>query len=653
MDGRSRVVSKDLMDTVEWAMPGLMEALVGDDVVSFQPDDEGEEQGAEDATRYVTHYVFEKNDGFTVLYEAIKSCLIQRMGVVKVYYEVETEERQERYVGVSQAEIEALQADNGVEIVEQTEMEPAIGPDGQPVPAFEVIVRRSHDKPRFCVDGVPQEEIRIAKDTRRLARCRFIAHEVKRSYGDLLAEGWPKAELDRMAADDSNDGEMAARHAYDNSDPGNPVDESQREITVTEAYGLFDLEGEGKLEYRRILKGGTYIHENEVVDDHPFAVFSPILMPYKLLGIGFFDLVEDLQRIKTALTRQVLDSAYLSNNPMKEVVTGQVDLDDLMNPRAGGIIRVKAPGMVNPHVTPFLGEAGMAVIGHVDQVRDQRTGVTETNSALNAESLARGQVGSEGVQSLMQAGAQRQKLIARVLAETGLKRIYQLMLKLVTQYQDRPEQMKVNGRWLSIDPREWRNGYRTTVKVGLGTADKARELANLQLIGEAQEKLLAVGLVQPQNLYHTATMLARAMGYRNPDDFFSPPNPNPPPQPPPIELQIEQMRQQGQQALAQLKGQVDVQVAQMTQAAQDTQAQRETELEAARDAQKMQHEKELEAFKAQLAADLEREKAMIQQQTAIATARINAEAKIASAETMGAKDASNAREDVAYQEARE
>lgn len=575
------------------------------------------------------------------------------MGVVKVYYEVETDERQERYVGVSQAEIEALQADNGVEIVEQTEMEPAIGPEGQPVPAFEVIVRRSHDKPRFCVDGVPQEEIRIAKDTRRLARCRFIAHEVKRSYGDLLAEGWPKAELDRMAADDSNDGEMAARHAYDNSDPGNPVDESQREITVTEAYGLFDLEGEGKLKYRRILKGGTYIHENEVVDDHPFAVFSPILMPYKLLGIGFFDLVEDLQRIKTALTRQVLDSAYLSNNPMKEVVTGQVDLDDLMNPRAGGIIRVKAPGMVNPHVTPFLGEAGMAVIGHVDQVRDQRTGVTETNSALNAESLARGQVGSEGVQSLMQAGAQRQKLIARVLAETGLKRIYQLMLKLVTQYQDRPEQMKVNGRWLAIDPREWKNGYRTTVKVGLGTADKARELANLQLIGAAQEKLLAVGLVQPQNLYHTATMLARAMGYRNPDDFFSPPNPNPPPQPPPIELQIEQMRQQGAQQLAQLKGQVDVQVAQMTQAAQDTQAQRETELEAARDAQKMQHEKELEAFKAQLAADLEREKAMIQQQTAIATARINAEAKIASAETMGAKDASNAREDVAYQEARE
>ena len=76
MDGRSRVVSKDLMDTVEWAMPGLMEALVGDDVVSFQPDDEAREQGAEDATRYVTHWVLRRTRASTVLYGGDPSCLI-------------------------------------------------------------------------------------------------------------------------------------------------------------------------------------------------------------------------------------------------------------------------------------------------------------------------------------------------------------------------------------------------------------------------------------------------------------------------------------------------------------------------------------------------------------------------------------------------
>src|SRR3712207_7219295 len=54
--------------------------------------------------------------------------------------------------------------------------------------------------------------------------------------------------------------------------------------------------------------------------------------------------------------------------------------------------------------------------------------------------LFRSNMGSEGVQALMQAGAQRIRLIARVLAETGIKRLYKLVLKNVTQYQDRSEE---------------------------------------------------------------------------------------------------------------------------------------------------------------------------------------------------------------------
>lgn len=93
---------------------------------------------------------------------------------------------------------------------------------------------------------------------------------------------------------------------------------------------------------------------------------------------------------------------------------------------------------VREFVVPFVAGAGLEIVNMIDQVRDTRTGVTETNSALNAESLSKGAMGSEGVQAMMQAGAQRQRLIARVLAETGVKRWWTLVLKNVTQYQDRP-----------------------------------------------------------------------------------------------------------------------------------------------------------------------------------------------------------------------
>lgn len=233
-------------------------------------------------------------------------------------------------------------------------------------------------------------------------------------------------------------------------------------VCVSEAYVKVDFDDDGVAEYRRVLKAGTYVHENEVTDDHPFALFTPILMPYKVIGLSFYDLVEDLQRIKTALTRQILDNVYLSNTPRTVVQDNQVNIDDLLQPKPGGMIRTK--GDVNASIrefsVPFVAGAGLEIVNMIDQVRDTRTGVTETNSALNAESLSKGAMGSEGVQAMMQAGAQRQRLIARVLAETGIKRWWTLVLKNVTQYQDRPTQVEVNGEWLQVDPREWKNGFR-------------------------------------------------------------------------------------------------------------------------------------------------------------------------------------------------
>src|SRR3546814_1012917 len=81
-----------------------MEALTGDDIVAFEPDNEQDEQGADDATKYVSHLIFERNNGFTTLYDAIKSCLIARMGVVKVYCDKSSVEKEETYQGVRSEE---------------------------------------------------------------------------------------------------------------------------------------------------------------------------------------------------------------------------------------------------------------------------------------------------------------------------------------------------------------------------------------------------------------------------------------------------------------------------------------------------------------------------------------------------------------------
>lgn len=530
--GRSQVVSKDLMDTVEWAMPALMDMFAGsDDIVRFEPDGPEDEQACADATNYIGWLIHRRNeDGFITLHDAIKSALMMRMGWGKAYVCKYQEEREERYSGLSLAEVQALASDPEIEIVAQVAEGPIQGGmvEGLPPEAmvsYGVLVKRKAERVEFKNEGVPPEEIRLAKDTRVLSECRFIEHRRSVTLSYLREQGYPEDKIEQLATDEREDQDAQSRHDYDGSwhDGDEAPDPSQKEVELSESYLLVDFDGDGKTEYRRVVKASAVVFENETADDHPFWLMTPILMPYKAIGLGFWDLVEDLQRIKTALTRQVLDSAYLSNNPRTEVVVGQVDLDDVLSPRPGGLIRVKAPGMMREVSIPFMGEAGLAVLGQVDQVRDTRTGVTEMNAAVNTESLSKTAVGSEGVQALMNVGAQRLRLIARVLAETGFKRMYYLMLKHVTQHQDRDQQVKINGRWLTIDPREWKNRYNMSVSVGIGTFGRQQQIANLTLLGEAQERVAPYGLATPANVYQTVTRLAEAMGYRDSDQFFSAP----------------------------------------------------------------------------------------------------------------------------------
>lgn len=606
--GRSRVVSKDLMDTVEWAMPSLMDIFAGsDDIIRFEPDGPEDEQACDDATNYIGWLIHRRNeDGFITIHDAIKSALMMRMGWGKAYVCKYNEDREERYEGLSLAEVQALASDPDVEVIAQVAegplpqaaMLPGLPPEA--MQSYGVLVKRRSERTEYKNEGVPPEEIRLAKDTRVLSECRFIEHRREVTLSYLREQGYPEDAIGKLASDEGReDQDEASRHSYDGSYPDNESpDEAQRKVELSESYLLVDYDGDGKTEYRRVVKAGSVVFENETADEHPFWLMTPILMPYKAIGLGFWDLVEDLQRIKTALTRQVLDNVYLSNNPRTEVVVGQVDLDDVLTPRPGGIIRVKAPNMMREVSTPFVAGAGLQLIEQFDQVRDTRTGVTEMNSAVNAESLSKGSVGSEGVQALMNAGAQRLRLIARVLAETGFKRMYYLMLKHVTQHQDRVQQVKINGRWLAIDPREWKNKYNMSVSVGVGTFGRQQQIANLSLLGEAQERVMPLGLASPTNVYQTVTRLAEAMGYRDSDQFFTAPQEGGE-QPPP-----EQEGSAEAQALVQaeqIKAQASLQKAQMDNA---------NDLQIARE--RIQSEERVAMFTAREKLALEQQKAVMQ-----------------------------------------
>jgi len=678
IDGRSKVVSKDLMEVVEAAMPSLMRMFCSaDDVIRFEPEGPEDEKNTTDATEYCGWVLFRKNNGFMVLHDAIKSALISRMGVVKVYCEEAWDERETHYAGLDDLDLQALQADDTIEVAEIEEVLPVEvqvvnGQPGQPQtqqPTYNVMAKIKTKKHNIVVEGVPPEEIWFSKDSREIDKLRCIGQNTPRTVSDLISLGYdPDKVAEIPTGDDEGDtyGERLERESYDGSytydDDADTADPSQRVVILQLVYIKVDYDGDGISEYRRIVKAGNVVFENEIVQDHEFALACPNLMPYKLIGLSLWDQVEDLQRINTAITRQYLDNLYLANNPQKVVVAGEVNLDDLLNPRPGGLIRANSPDAIRELTTTDIGPQAQAAIQYFTGVRDNRTGIRQFSQGLVGEELSKSQVGSEGVAMLQDQADQRLELIARVLAETFIARIYRLILKNATQYPDRQAQMRVNGEWLQIDPQAWKENYAMSVSIGIGTSSKAKQIQNAQMLIAIQQQAAQYGLVQPQNGYNALEDLLAAMGKKDVSRYFTPPQGPPPQAPDPNAAAMAKVQAESQAKMAELqqqgqlqaqKQQGDIAVEQMKQQAQAEQSHAETQLEAQRDSLKMQNDKELAQFKAELDYKLAVVKAQMSQDTAIEVARINAEAKIASAKAMGAKDASTADQDIAYQENRE
>jgi hypothetical protein len=248
------------------------------------------------------------------------------------------------------------------------------------------------------------------------------------------------------------------------------------------------------------------------------------------------------------------------------------------------------------------------------------------------------------------------------MAETGFTDLGNMILKLVMNYQNKPEMIKVSGQWVNVDPREWTNQFSLHVNVGLGTGNKDQLVAHLLALSQAQAQGLAIGVANPENVYNANIKLANALGFKNGDEFFNDPKNNPPPQqqqdPALVKAQMDEQAHQremaykAQQAQAdrenalqikQIEAQVQMEVdrnrQQLEAEQQRLKAENELRIEVVREQNRQQMALEREqTAREQLALD--RYKADLEAQTKIVTAQISA-GQINDPSLAAAEDAAN------------
>jgi len=324
-----------------------------------------------------------------------------------------------------------------------------------------------------------------------------------KSRSELIEDGYDAGIINDAEAGSDNIYQRSFRFTVQGESPVSSMenyseDSSQDLLEVSECYMQIDVEGDGVAQLHKIVVLGgdtpTTILDLEQIEEIPFVSSSCIIMPHKFHGLSIYDRLKMIQDQKTALWRNILDNLYLQNNREKEVLIGQVNMDDLLVSRPGGIKRVKQMGAIRELQVQPIGPEGMLMMDYLDTVRTGRAGVSP-DTAGTPEAV--GNDTAHGVERIMSAKEELTGLMIRVVAETGVKAAYKLIRDLLARHKNATEEFKYRGSWMKVNPSSWGRRSRTTVGVGTGTGDDARKQAALQQVltfqaalGERQSPLV-------------------------------------------------------------------------------------------------------------------------------------------------------------------
>ena len=568
IDDRSQIVMPELRDTVEWIMPQLMRMFVASGKpVQFDPESPGDEDQAEIETEVVNWVFMRQNPGFMILHDFFKDALLLRNGYINSYWLKKRKTCVETYSGLDQIELAMLlQTKDEIEILEQKENEVLVmGPMGaQKSTTFDIKLRRTTMVGQVKVDCVPPEEMRVSPQARHnFDEAPFVEHECKKPRSELIEMGFPRDKIDAItvATPDWLDLISLARdEVTDQLSEEEPSDPASQLVSVRTVFIRIDYDGDGVSELRRVIVGGDQILDNDEVEEVSFSYCSPIRMPHRHVGISYYDLLYDLQVIKTTLFRQALDNLYISNNQGYAVDWQRVNMGDLLTSRPGRIVRTDgAPeGAIMPLSTPSnMMSQVVPALEYCDLQREMRTGIGKDTMGVDADALQ--DVTKGGQLAAMSAAAMKVELVARLLAE-GVKDVFQKIHGLLRRHQDKPLTLKLTNRWVEANPAEWRERTELIPNVGLGSGNREDARQNVVLLGQAQSQLAPFGLVGPKQAYETFKQVTHLLGFENPTLFAMDPDS------PEYQQAMQQKAHQPQDpriAAAQMKAQTDQQIAQM------------------------------------------------------------------------------------------
>jgi hypothetical protein len=638
--GRSQIVSRDLAEAVDWALPAVVRAFVqSGNLGEFLPVGPEDEELARQESDYVNQVLMKDNAGFMILHDLAKDAMLLKNCYVKHFWEEKEEVTEEDYTGLAIEQVQKLLMD-----LQQQGAEVEIKGQEQDEYGYSIQLQIKKKCGKLISLAVPPEEVRVSKRCRgSLQDSPFTEHVTRKTRSELIELGMDRGFVDSLPAldgDDTDQQKLSRDSVEDESDSfGKSNDRSMDEIEFCEAYVRVDYDDDGIAELRKVVTVANRIPPgsewNEKIAAVPMSGGVIKRVPHRHTGESLDDELADIAEIKTTLQRQMMDNLYLVNNA-RTVVNEQINLKDMMSSVPGGVVRSRGDspvgGNLMPIVTPPIIDKILPAIDYLDKTKEIRTGI-RPGSDMDPDILKETTKGAF-LEHLNRA-SQKIEMITRIFGETVIKEWVLQAHAILVRHQNQPRMVQLRGKWTPINPREWKERTDLTVRVGLGTGNEEEKRQKLMMLAGMQAQLLQMATMAPPPIYEKAYALfddvASAMGFETAEKYGIAPNGQEyqqlmqmmqqKGQQPPPEVMIEQAKLQSQQQLETMRMQMQ----------QQTDANRQ-EMEAQQQQAKLSMEMQLERAKADMQMQLEREKAQIQAQVQMQIARMNNEAKIDAAQ---------------------
>jgi hypothetical protein len=556
--GRSKVVATKVRDVIRAVKPSLMRVfLSAENPVEYVPKAPKDVSTAQQATDYM-QWVFSECGGYRVINDVFHDALVKRCGVAKVYWDTYTDVEAYTFSNLTEEEFTVIVSDDMVDVIEHSvEVVMEFDEFGMEIenPRHSLKVNKRCERGKLRVESVPPEEFMIDRNAKSIDDCYVVAHRTEMRVSDLVNMGYDFDEVSALTGIGSSDTysevEDFERRGYQQDEESKTQDLSMKLVAVTEAYMKMDIEGTGVAQMYKFMLGG---HDYKLLDyepwgEVPFAVFEVDPEPHAFFGRSLADLIMNDQDAATAMLRGVLDNVALTNNPRIGFVEGQVNVDDLMNNEIGGLIRMKTVGAIQDVIVPFIAGSVLPAIQYYDDQIEVKTGVSRASMGLDPDALQN----TTATAAIMtaQMGASQIEVMARNLAEGGMKRLFKLMLKLFVENTNEEQLMRMNGQFMPIDPRSWNTNMDVSVNVGLGTGREEQRLGALQQTLQMQMTIWQTygpgnGLVTMTQIRNTLADILALGGVRNAERYYAP-----------MDMQTEQMLMMQQQQMAEQSPQSD------------------------------------------------------------------------------------------------